>query len=191
MNLGKLIGPSLTCIFLLINSTYAQTSKLTVVDSSGKTQVLNLNDRCLVFGVATWCSHSLELKKLINYSSINSDVHRARIIFLFENNEWPTIEEQLREQVEAKQMTSDDAEDELAELKERAQGSSLFYPEFLKDAGCECYQLPANSTARIVSFPSLYSAEKHAFVDWNPKVFLKYTSTENLVTAIDAIYPKQ
>jgi hypothetical protein len=189
MNTIKMLCAALTCTFLIIGNTSAQTSRLTVLDMSGKTVVLNLDGRCLVFGVATWCPHSLELKKLINYSSISSDLHRGRIIFLFENDEWPIVEAQLKQLVDANEMTSDDAEDKLAELKERAHGSSFFDPDVIRDAGCECYQLPANSTVKIPGFPTQYSPEKGTFVDFRPKVFLKFTSTDNLVAAIDAIYP--
>jgi len=191
MNIIKSLCASMACIFLIIDSTSAQTQTLRVLDTSGKTLVLNIDDKCLIFGVATWCPHSLELKKLINYSSVSSDLHKARIIFVFENDEWPDVEAQLKQLVDAQEMTSDDAEDKLAELKERAHGSNLFDPDFIKDAGCECYQLPPGSTVKITGFPSQYSTGKRAFIGWSPKVFLKFTSSENLMAAIDAIYPKQ
>ena len=161
---------------------------LTVLDSHSAPKTIAFDNQCLVFAMATWCPHSKELKQLINNPHIKANLDKVRIIFIFDSNEWPTVEAQLNQMVKDGDFTQQQAEQKLLQLKKRAGGSNLFDPTFLLDLGHEFYRLPGNSPVEIPSVPSLYSTVKGKFGGWTPNVFLPFCNAEDINAAMAEVY---
>jgi hypothetical protein len=161
---------------------------LSVLDSHNTTKTILFDDHCLVFAMATWCPHSKELKELINNPHVKANLDKVRIIFIFGNNEWPEVEAELNQMVQDGDMSQQQAEQKLLQLKKRAGGSNLFNPLFLLDLGHEFYRLPPNSPVQIPSVPTLYSTTKGKFGGWTPEVFLQFCTAEDINAAISEVY---
>jgi hypothetical protein len=110
--------------------------------------------------MATWCPYSKQMKRFLNDPKTKPYAAKRKIIFLFQSNEWPTVERELKEGG----LSGLELQQRLKELKEDSGSASLFDPSFLDDLPGEAYlcTLPKE----VNGFPSVMSGTGRDKIGW-------------------------
>lgn len=109
--------------------------------------------------MATWCPYSKQMKRFMNDPVTQPYIAKRKLIFLFSNDEWPTVRSELKDQVSATEL-----DEEIAALKKKS-GSTAFYdPSFLDDVPGDAYlcKIPPECDG----FPSFISGSGRNKLGW-------------------------
>ena len=154
----------------LVSTSEFSTSEFTVFNKSGEPINLMVDNNTHVCIMATWCPYSKQLKDILNDSVSDVYIKDRRLVFLFAE-EWPSVESQINDLVEAGEYTQEEAEELIVALKTRANWGPLFDESFLADLQGDHYYLQDESGIEWTSFPDCYSHKKNEFglaaIEWN------------------------
>jgi len=106
--------------------------------------------------MATWCPHSLALKRALNDPSVRPYLSGRTISFIF-MNEWPTVKSELKDLVAAGKLPANELDSKLSMLKQRSGSKYLFDPQFLHDLPGNTY-ISDRPPSEVTSFPTVMTA---------------------------------
>lgn len=106
--------------------------------------------------MATWCPYSNQLKSFLADKRIRKYTATRNIVFVFSNNEWPTVKERLEDAAKSGEFKRGEIPDILEALKVRAGGAGVMDPSVLKDLPGS-YRLDDDLPPQVTSFPAVNS----------------------------------
>lgn len=184
MNISK-------CLFVLLIGLVAGcgskvdeiNSVITLENERGEKVEIEVSQRTLVIAMGTWCPACQEFYSAIQNPALNSVTSSLKIVYVFETNEWPGYEDFVRKQLEG-----GEAEEYLAELRERAQGAAVVDPGFLKAISGHVYFLSQDSGLEMDNgVPSAYmpSSETFAMHPWEWLIKNTELTKSEIVTSFE------
>lgn len=112
---------------------------LTVESPDGRSvQVTPDKGTTLIF-MATWCPVSKAFKNILNDSRTRPYVAKQKLVFLFNNNEWPTIEGKLIKSAKKDNYSQNDIATMLAQMKHKSGSPHVYDPTFLSNLPGQFY----------------------------------------------------
>jgi hypothetical protein len=136
----------------------ADDTEIVAQGADGSTRRIAASGRTDLVYMATWCPYSKQLKRFLNDPQILPYSHQRTFPFLFDKNEWPTVEQHLKEEAETpgSDFKAADIPDLLDALKVKSGNAHVMDPKFFRD-------LPGNHffvrlPSKVDSFPTIASA---------------------------------
>jgi hypothetical protein len=129
---------------------------ITVFDDDGSAVQISSGPKTIVAQMATWCPYSKQYMQFLNDPATQAKLAGYTFIFLFEKDEWPTVERHLRDEAKESHLTEKEVQARLKELKRDAGYGPVFDPSFLLKLSGKHYFLPSDSKVFGGGFPSIY-----------------------------------
>ncbi len=132
--------------------------------TGGKSRLV-VDDNTVVFRVATWCHYSVELIEYLGSAKVAPYLKGIKLVFVFED-EWPTIQAEVRAQMKEKGNWSEQAElRRMTELRAAAKGALVFDPDILKAVPGRAIVARSIEGHPIDSFPLVFLNDTGRFSD--------------------------
>lgn len=126
---------------------------------------IEVRPHTIVVQMATWCPFSRQVVDFLNDPAVQSRRRGHQLVFVFDDDEWPYVEKNLREAVAAGDFDTGDVAGELAALKENAGYARVYDPGFLEllPEGSKYYFLAKDSPIQGDSYPLVYDRKDRRF----------------------------
>lgn len=145
--------------------------RITVLDDDGSKVGISSGGKTIIAQMATWCPFSRQYLDFLNDPEVKTQLSGYTFVFLFEQDEWPTVERHVREGAAEEHLSEQQIRARLKELKADAGYAPVFSPQFLEELPGKHYFVPAKSTIFGRGFPSIYDPRVHQCVQHPVKVF--------------------
>ncbi len=112
---------------------------ITAESIAGRSVQLKPDDGTDLIFMATWCPHSVALKKILNDPRARIYWTNKKLVFLFSKNEWGRVESSLRDLAKSGKIREDEIPAKLEEFKNKVGSRYVTNPAFLSDLPGEHY----------------------------------------------------
>lgn len=129
----------------------------TVLRDDGSTDTVTPGAGVIVAQIATWCPYSRQYIDFLKDPATAPYVKGKKLVFLLEQDEWPTIRSQFDDALKSGELTQAKVDERIAQLKDDAGNAPVYDPDMLQNLPGNYYFLPRDSKVAGRGFPGLYT----------------------------------